>query len=93
MSSHSSSASLRICVVRTMVRPVAASRAQLVHDAALEDRIHPGRELVEEDDRRLDHEDLRDLHAAAEAAAQVLDLAVRLGGEAEVVEHALRARS
>ena len=72
--------------------PVRGLAPELVHHATLEDRIHAGRELVEEDDRRLDHEDLRDLHAAAEAAAQVLDLAVRFGREAEVVEHALGAR-
>ena len=45
---------------------------------ALEDRIHAGRELVEEDDRRIDHEHLRDLDAPAEAAAQVLRLPSRL---------------
>ena len=79
MSSHSSSASLRICVVSTMVRPPAASPRELLHDAALEDRIHAGRELVEEDDRRVDHEHLGHLHAAPEAAAQVHHLAVRFG--------------
>src|SRR6185295_6513115 len=46
--------------------------AQLLHHAALEDGIHAGRELVEKDDRRVDHEDLGDLDAAAEAAAEVL---------------------
>ena len=66
--------------------------AQLLHDAALQDRIHPGGKLVEEDHRRVDHEDLGDLHAAAEAAAQVLHLAVRLGRQPEVFQHALGAR-
>src|SRR6185436_149619 len=65
--------------------------AQLLHDAALEDRIHSGRELIEEDDRRVDHENLRDLHAAAETAAQVLHLAMGFGAEAKVRQHPLDA--
>ena len=59
------------------------------HDRALQDRIHAGGELVEEHDRRLDHEDLRDLHAALEAAAEILHLLAGLCGQAEVVEHAV----
>ena len=62
--------------------------AQHVHDAALQDRIHAGRELVEEDDRRVDHEHLRDLDAPPEAAAQVHHLPVRFGGKIQIVEHA-----
>ena len=51
---------------------------QARHDRSLQDRIHPGRELIEEHDRRIDHEDLRHLHAPLEAAAQVHHLPMRL---------------
>ena len=41
-------------------------------DRTLQDRIHAGRELVEKDNRHVDHEHLGDLDAPADAAAQVL---------------------
>src|SRR6185369_14560403 len=59
--------------------------AQGGHDLALEDRVHAGGELVEEHDRRFDHEDLGDLDAAAESAAEILDFAVGFGGELEAL--------
>ena len=92
MSSHSSSTSPRICVVSTMVRPPAASPRSLSMTLRFRIGIHAGRELVEEDHRRVDHEDLGDLHAPAEAAAQVHHLAVRFGRQAEVLHHPLGAR-
>ena len=47
----------------------------------------PGRELVEKDDRRVDHEHLGHLDAAFEAAAQIHHLAVGFGAKLELIEH------
>jgi hypothetical protein len=64
---------------------------QAIHDAALQDRIHPGRELVEEHDRRVHHEDLGDLDPPAETAAEVHHFPARLGGETELFQDPVRA--
>ena len=65
--------------------------AQSIHDRALQDRIHPGRELVEKHDRRIDHEHLRHLHPPLKAAAQVLRLAQRFRREAKLLHHLIGA--
>jgi hypothetical protein len=64
---------------------------QPIHDGPLQDGVHAGRELVEKHDRRVDHEDLRHLDAAAKPAAQVLRLPVGLRREAEFVHHPIGA--
>ena len=51
---------------------------QARHDRSFQDRIHPGRKLVEKYDRRVDHENLCDLDSSLEAAAQIHHLPVRL---------------
>ncbi len=67
--------------------------AKEIHHLALQDGIHPRRKLVEEQHRRLDHEHLGNLHAAAESAAQVLDLAFHFRAELKLVQQGTRAAS
>ena len=93
MSSQSSSASLRICVVSTIVRPRRPLAPQQIHDRSLEQRIHAGRELVEEHHGRLDHQRLRDLHAPPESAGQIHDLPSGLLRESELLHHRPRHAS
>jgi len=80
-------------VVSTIVRPAAAAWRNFSMTLRFRNRIHAGRELVEEDDRGIDHEDLGDLNAPAEAAAQVHHLTMCLGPQAKVLEHTLGARA
>ena len=57
--------------------------AQHRHDRALEDRIHPGRELVHEHDRRVDEEHFRHLDAPALASREIHGLAIGVAVELE----------
>src|SRR6266478_5656863 len=75
MSSQSSSASLRTCVVRMMVLPFSTS----VRRRFITCRLRMG--SIPEQHWCIDHEHFRDLHAAPESAAQVLHLAVNFRTE------------
>ena len=65
--------------------------AQPVHDRPLQYGIHARRELVEKDDRRVEHEHLGHLNAPLEAATQIHHLAVGLGAKLELIEHVFGA--
>jgi hypothetical protein len=66
---------------------------QQLHDGTFEDRVHPGRELVEEDNRCVHHEHFRELHATAEPAAEILRLAACIRSQSENLEHVIRSTS
>src|SRR6266850_183938 len=65
--------------------------AQKIHYLALQDGIHSGREFIQEEHRRVDHEDLRDLNATPETAAQILHLAVDFWAELKFLDQGIGA--
>src|SRR5689334_12495326 len=60
--------------------------AQAVHHLPLQDRIHPRRKLVEKKYGCIHQERLRDLHAAAETAAEILHFFLDLAGKLKFVD-------
>jgi hypothetical protein len=69
------------------LRDPLGSLAQQAHHRSLQNRIHSRRELIHENDGRIDHEHLGHLHASPEPPTEIHDLAADLGLQAELLDY------
>ena len=67
--------------------------ADCIKRRPLVDRVHAGGRLVQEHERLVHHEDLRDLDSPLQTAAQVDHAPVAMLGQAELIHHGLRFRA